>query len=123
VPVLPACTCLSCPTHPRGGCELYPSSMSDTQWATIAPVLPPPANQTVRGRPEAHARRLILDAVFYLVAEGFGGGRRPRTSRRGRRSTGSSPAGATTAPGSGSLTRRATRSAFWRAVTRCLPLR
>ena len=68
--VSPVCTCLSCPTHPRGGCELYPSSMSDAQWAAIEPVLPPPASQTGRGRPEAHARRLILDAVFYLVAEG-----------------------------------------------------
>jgi transposase len=44
--------------------------MSDAQWAAIEQVLPPPASQVGRGRPEAHARRLILDAVFYLVAEG-----------------------------------------------------
>jgi len=44
--------------------------MSDAQWAAIEPVLPPPASDVGRGRPEAHARRLILDAVFYLVAEG-----------------------------------------------------
>lgn len=44
--------------------------MSDAQWAAIEPVLPPPASLAGRGRPEAHARRLILDAVFYLVAEG-----------------------------------------------------
>lgn len=68
--VSPVCTCLSCPTHPRGGCERYPSSMSDQQWAAIEPVLPPAASQIGRGRPEAHARRLILDAMFYLVAEG-----------------------------------------------------
>lgn len=68
--VSPVCTCLSCPTHPRGGCSLYPSSMSDKQWAAIEPVLPPAANQIGRGRPEAHARRLILDAMFYLVSEG-----------------------------------------------------
>jgi transposase len=70
VPVLPVCTCLSCPTHPHGGCELYPSSLSDAQWAVIEPVLPQPACEIGRGRPEAHARRVILDAVFYLVAEG-----------------------------------------------------
>ncbi len=70
MPVLSVCTCLSCPTHPRGECELYPSSMSDGQWAAVEPVLPPQACAVGPGRPEAHARRLILDAVFYLVAEG-----------------------------------------------------
>lgn len=71
MPVSPVCTCLSCPTHPRAGCELYPSSMSDHQWAAIEPVLPPPACTVGPGRPEEHERRLILDAVFYLVAEGI----------------------------------------------------
>lgn len=33
-------------------------------------VLPPPACRVGRGRPEAHPRRQIVDAVFYLVAEG-----------------------------------------------------
>lgn len=44
--------------------------MSDAQWAAIAPVLPAPASQVGPGRPEGGARRAILDAVFYLVAEG-----------------------------------------------------
>lgn len=70
MPVLPVCPCLSCPTHPRRGCALYPSSLSDAQWAVIGPALPPPASETGRGRPETHPRRLVLDAVFYLVAEG-----------------------------------------------------
>jgi transposase len=70
MPVSPVCTCLSCPTHPRAGCGLYPSSMSDQQWALIEAVLPPPACHLGRGRPERHPRRLIIDAVFYLVAEG-----------------------------------------------------
>jgi transposase len=68
--VSPVCTCLSCPTHPRSGCGPYPSSMSDAQWAVIEAVLPPPACHVGRGRPEQHARRMIIDAVFYLVAEG-----------------------------------------------------
>jgi transposase len=70
VSVLPVCACVSCPTHPRAGCGLYPSSMSDEQWAVIERVLPPPACQVGRGRPELHSRRLIIDAMFYLVAEG-----------------------------------------------------
>jgi transposase len=45
--------------------------MSDRQWAVIEAVLPPPACQVGPGRPEAHARRVVLDAVFYLVAEGI----------------------------------------------------
>jgi transposase len=45
--------------------------MSDGQWEAIEAVLPPAASRIGRGRPEAHARRLILDAVFYLVAEGI----------------------------------------------------
>ena len=36
----------------------------------IEPVLPPAASVVGRGRPETHPRRLVLDAVFYLVAEG-----------------------------------------------------
>jgi transposase len=44
--------------------------MSDAQWAAIEPVLPAAASVRGRGRPEAHARRVVLDAVFYLVAEG-----------------------------------------------------
>ncbi|HVN10709.1 MAG TPA: IS5 family transposase [Kineosporiaceae bacterium] len=45
--------------------------MSQEQWAVIEPILPPAASVVGRGRPEAHARRLIVDAVFYLVAEGI----------------------------------------------------
>lgn len=45
--------------------------MSGEQWEAIEAVLPPPASEVGRGRPEAHQRRVILDAVFYLVAEGI----------------------------------------------------
>jgi transposase len=44
--------------------------MSDAQWALLEPQLPAPASQVGRGRPEEHPRRAILDAMFYLVAEG-----------------------------------------------------
>lgn len=68
--VLPACTCLSCPTHPQGLCGVYPSSVSDEQWVVLESLLPRPACEVGPGRPEVHPRRMILDAIFYLVAEG-----------------------------------------------------
>ena len=74
----PICSCVSCPAHPNeapgpSACGFYPtSSMTDAQWAVIEPLLPPPGNTTGRGgRPEKHPRRLVLDAVFYLVTGGI----------------------------------------------------
>ena len=68
--VLPVCACVSCPTHKGGGCWVYPSSMSDAQWVVVEAALPRPAWEVGPGRPEAHPRRMIIDAIFYLVAEG-----------------------------------------------------
>lgn len=72
------CSCVSCPAHPNEApspstCRLYPSSsMTDAQWAVLEPLLPPPGNTTGRGgRPEKHSRRLVLDAIFYLVTGGI----------------------------------------------------
>src|SRR5215211_1709361 len=69
------CTCLSC--APRAGtpgalrCKVYPSSLTDAQWAVLQPLLPPANNRTSRGGgPEKHDRRGILDAIFYLVRTG-----------------------------------------------------
>ena len=46
--------------------------MTDAQWAVIEPLLPAPGNTGGRGgRPEKHPRRLVLDAIFYLVAGGI----------------------------------------------------
>ena len=47
--------------------RLYPSDLTDSQWALIEPLLPPPA-QT--GRPEAHPRRDIIDAILYGARAG-----------------------------------------------------
>ena len=79
---LPVCSCLSCPAHPNGpgaspprplACGFYPnSSMTDAQWRVLAPLLPAPGNTTGRGgRPEKHPRRLMLDAIFYVVVGGI----------------------------------------------------
>ena len=73
-----ACVCSSCPAHPAGvsappACGFYPSSsLSNAQWAIIEPLLPAPGNTAGRGgRPEKHSRRLVLDAIFYLVRGGI----------------------------------------------------
>ncbi len=54
-------------------CGFYPSSsLTDAQWAIIEPLLPAPGNTGGRGgRPEKHSRRLVLDAIFYLVRGGI----------------------------------------------------
>ncbi len=46
--------------------------MTDAQWAVVEPLLPPPGSITGRGgRPEKHPRRVILDAIFYVVRGGI----------------------------------------------------
>lgn len=73
-----ACQCLSCPTHGESletsrACPFYPSSsVDDGQWAVLEPLLPPPGNTAGRGgRSEKHPRRIILDAIFYVVRGGI----------------------------------------------------
>lgn len=70
------CSCLSCPAH----CELlqevvrhYPSSsVTDSQWAVLEPLLPAPASDAGRGgRPEKWPRRMMLDAIFYVTRGGI----------------------------------------------------
>jgi transposase len=85
----PVCSCVSCPAHPNeadraagrpAACGFYPtSSVTDAQWAVLEPLLPPPGNTRGRGgRPEKHPRRLVLDAIFYLVAGGIAWAAMPR---------------------------------------------
>ncbi|MEV6907212.1 transposase [Amycolatopsis sp. NPDC051071] len=78
MPVSPICRCLSCPAHGESLtspplCPFYPSSsMTDAQWVILAPLPPPPGNNTDKGgRPEKHPRRLVLDAIFYLSRGGI----------------------------------------------------
>jgi len=73
-----ACQCLSCPAQgePLAApqpCPFYPSSsMTDAQWAVLAPLLPAPGNTAGRGgRPEKYPRRIVLDAIFYLARGGI----------------------------------------------------
>ncbi|WP_174553882.1 IS5 family transposase [Rhodococcus marinonascens] len=52
---------------------VYPSSsVTNAQWALLEPLLRTPGNTTGGGgRPEKHCRRLVLDAIFYLVRGGI----------------------------------------------------
>ena len=45
----------------------YPSDLTDAQWALIKPMIPKPSK---RGRPPTE-RRLILDAILYLIKGGI----------------------------------------------------
>jgi putative transposase len=45
----------------------YPSDLTDTEWALLAPLRPKARKP---GRPEKYAKRAILDAIFYLVRSG-----------------------------------------------------
>lgn len=49
----------------------YPSDTTDLEWALIEPLSPVPTCRTPRGgRPEAHPRREIVDALRYVVDTG-----------------------------------------------------
>ena len=67
-PAAPACACA------RPGCRRprrYPSDATGAEWALIAPLLPVPACQTTAGgRPEAHCRRAVVDAIRYVTHNG-----------------------------------------------------
>ena len=50
----------------------YPSDTTDAQWALIDRLLPDPAWLAGKGgRPEAHCRRQVVDAIFYVVDNGI----------------------------------------------------
>jgi transposase len=71
VPGAAACRC--CPggvsRSTRG--RLYPSDMSEAEWAVCEPALPAPAWRAGRGgRPASHCMRDIVDAIRYLTHNG-----------------------------------------------------
>jgi transposase len=81
--------------------------MTDAQWVILEPLLPPPGNTTSKGgRPEKHPRRLVLDAIFYLVRVVSPGRNCRATSRRTRVSTTCSGDGRAPARDSASVTLR-----------------
>jgi transposase len=70
----PISPCASCPPHAAAGhsCTVYSSSVTDAQWAILEPLLAAPGNTAGRGgRPEKHCRRVIVDAILYIVRGSF----------------------------------------------------
>ncbi|HEV2377668.1 MAG TPA: transposase [Streptosporangiaceae bacterium] len=50
---------------------LYPSDLTDGQWAVLEPLLPVMLCATeLGGRPERHRRRTMTDAMFYVAGSG-----------------------------------------------------
>ena len=49
----------------------YPSSMTDSEWEILETLLPPKPD-TLRGRPQEHSRREIIDSILYIPADGRG---------------------------------------------------
>lgn len=46
---------------------VYPTDLTDAQWAVLAPLIPLPAWLCARdGRPEGHCHREMLDAMLYI---------------------------------------------------------
>jgi transposase len=67
------CPATAGPTSPADGQRRprYPSDTTDTEWVLIEPLLPSPAcTRVAGGRPEAHPRREVVDAIRYLVHNG-----------------------------------------------------
>jgi putative transposase len=50
-----------------GSRRLHPTDLSDQQWAPLAPL---PEKRGNRGRPPKWPRRLVADAIFYLLRSG-----------------------------------------------------
>ena len=62
------------PPHAAGGhgCAVYSSSVTDAEWAILEPLLPAPGSTAGRGgRPEKHCRRVMVDAILYIVRGGI----------------------------------------------------
>jgi putative transposase len=47
----------------------YPSSLTDTEWEILQPLLPQKAD-TMRGRPVENTRRAIIDGILYILRTG-----------------------------------------------------
>ena len=53
----------------------YPTDLTDAQWAILEPLVPPPQPG---GRPPAHARRELINAMLYVLRGGVRGAPAPR---------------------------------------------
>ncbi len=66
------CCRLTSSHQPVSRVRRYPTDLTDTQWAVLDPLLPDPAWLAGRGgRREKHCRRIIVDAILYVVDNGI----------------------------------------------------
>ena len=71
MPVCPAMPVRACARRCCRRPRRYPSDTTDGEWALIAPLLPVPACQARSGgRPEQHSRRVVVDAIRYVIHNG-----------------------------------------------------
>ena len=47
----------------------YPSSLTESEWEVLRPLLPEAPDGT-RGRPREHSRRAIIDGILYIIRTG-----------------------------------------------------
>lgn len=47
----------------------YPCSLTDSEWKILRPLLPKEPD-TLRGRPQRHSRRSIIDGILYIIRTG-----------------------------------------------------
>src|SRR5215204_6494074 len=57
------------PAAPAAPTRVYPCSLTDAEWAVLAPLVQRPASPQ-GGRPPKHPLRQIIDAIRYLVHSG-----------------------------------------------------
>ena len=50
--------------------KVYPSDLSDAEWAIVEPLLRQPPRQDRRGRPVRVDRREVVNAIFYVLRTG-----------------------------------------------------
>ncbi|GAB3804354.1 transposase [Micromonospora zhanjiangensis] len=55
---------------PSGRVRRYPSDMTDTEWAVLAPLVPAGGTGPRGGRPPTHSRRDSIDAIRYVTHNG-----------------------------------------------------
>ncbi|MFD7653957.1 IS5 family transposase [Actinosynnema sp. NPDC059797] len=66
------CCRLTTSHQPTRRTRRYPTDVTDAQWAELDPLLPDPACLAGRGgRWEKHCRRVIVDAILYVVDNGI----------------------------------------------------
>jgi putative transposase len=50
--------------------KVYPSDLTDEQWAIVAPLIPPAKQSRRGGRPREVDRREVLNTILYLNRSG-----------------------------------------------------